>query len=125
MCVYVCNSYVLISIPPLFSSFFASSLSAFLFIYFLLFVQCRIFVFLQYLFVPCLHSRMIFCVPRFLHNRICTMFIYSMFVCRVVHIFLFLFFFFFASVFVYQSHTDRTTTTTTTKNLDLFVCACV
>ncbi len=109
------------------SLLFASSLSAFfIYIFFVVCTVSNLFLSLSscnimrvYLFVPCLHSRMIFCVPRFLHNRICTMFIYLMFVCRVVHIF---FLFNFASVFrLSTTRTDRTTTTT--KKILTYLCA--
>lgn len=137
----MCNSDVLISIPPRFLLFLSlvsrlSYLYTYIYIYILLFVQCRIFFFSRlssfailcasihrknYLFVPCLHSRMIFCVPWkkilcFLRHRICTMFhilICLCYVCRVVPCALF-----FSLLGLYQSHSDRTTTTTKNKKVD-------
>jgi hypothetical protein len=88
-------------------------------------VRAYIYIY-KYLFVPCLHSRMIFCVfPGkicFLNNRICTMFIYYLFVCRVVH--QFFLFFSFVPVFIYQSH--RQNDDNDEKLLTHFdVCVCV
>ncbi len=100
-----------------FSLLFASSLSAFLFIYFLLFVQCRFFFIFfcllailcayiykyKYLFVPCLHSRMIFCVPEKLVFLITDFVQCSFHICLCAVSFI-SFSFFFLPFFIYQSH---------------------
>jgi hypothetical protein len=134
----VCNSYVLISIPPFFSFLPLVSRPSYLYIFCCLYsvIFFSLFVFLQYcarvyiyiykyLFVPCLHSRMIFCVfPGkicFLNNRICTMFIYYLFVCRVVHQF-FLFFFLCACFHLSITQTERRQRR---KIIDSFRCVCV
>lgn len=102
-----------------FSLLFASSLSAFLFIYFLLFVQCRFFFIFfcllailcayiciykyKYLFVPCLHSRMIFCVPEKIVFLITDFVQCSFHICLCAVSFI-SFSSFFLPVFIYQSH---------------------